>query len=65
MASAAYFSSIDTGFGLGSLMFGFVAESSGYYFVYWGAMIITALSLIAYLSGIVKRGKGRPVNSVS
>lgn len=65
MASAAFFSSIDTGFGLGSLMFGFIAESSGYYFVYWGAMIITALSLIAYLSGIVKRGMGRPVNSVS
>lgn len=54
-ASAAFFASIDIGYGIGSIMFGFIAAGSNYYFVYEGAMICSVMALIIYLSGIAKR----------
>lgn len=57
MAAAAYFSSIDLGFGLGSLLFGFVAELAGYEFVYWGAMLFASAALVVYITKLREKKK--------
>ncbi len=51
-ASAAFFSSIDIGFSLGGFVFGFVADVSGYNWIYWIAAILMALSFILYMATI-------------
>lgn len=51
-ASAAYFSSIDIGYGIGSIIFGIIAAGLNYYFVYFGSMIFTVIALVVYLFGV-------------
>lgn len=48
-ASAAYFASIDTGYGIGAFMFGVVAEHMGFSFVWWGSALFALASLVIYL----------------
>jgi len=62
--SAAYFASIDIGYAIGSIIYGFVAVELSYYFVYWGATVFTMISLIAYLLGIVKKREQNTVKTV-
>jgi MFS family permease len=57
MAAAAYFSSIDIGFGIGSLFFGFIAEWMGYRFVYWGAALFSTAALVIYLMTLAGKKK--------
>lgn len=54
-ASAAYASSIDIGFGVGSIVFGFIAAAYNYTFVYLGSTLLVFIALIVYVSGIAKR----------
>lgn len=53
-ASAAFFASVDTGLGLGSFLFGVLAQAFNYYVVYWGATICTVIALIVFCSGLVQ-----------
>ena len=50
--SAAFASSIDIGYGMGSIAFGFIASMFNYYFVYFGAMLFSIFALIIYCKGI-------------
>lgn len=50
--SAAFYSSIDIGYGIGSIVFGLVAAEFNYYSVYWGATCLIISSLIIYLKCI-------------
>lgn len=50
--SAAFSSSIDIGYGIGSIALGFIAAKFNFYFVYWGAMLFTLLALIIYWKGV-------------
>lgn len=54
-ASAAYFSSIDIGYGLGSIAFGLVAANFGYTAVYLIAALSCLLALPVYLTGTAQR----------
>ncbi len=54
-ASAMFFSSIDIGYGAGSILFGFVAEKLNYYFLYLGAAAFAAISLAVYLWNMSRR----------
>lgn len=47
--SAAFASSIDIGYGIGSIVFGFIAASFNYYVVYFVAMIFSVFALLLYL----------------
>ena len=51
-ASAAYFSSIDIGYGVGSVVFGVVAARFGYTVVFLSAMLACLLALVVYLAGV-------------
>lgn len=53
-ASAAFYSSIDLGLGIGSIVVGVIAAGFNYYVVYLGAMTFALLALTIYLSGIAK-----------
>ncbi|MFA0814863.1 MAG: MFS transporter [Anaerofustis sp.] len=48
-ASAAYFSSIDLGFGIGGIALGFVAAAYNYHVVYWLSAVFALLSLACYI----------------
>jgi predicted MFS family arabinose efflux permease len=48
-ASAAYFASIDIGYGIGAFLFGIVAENLGFSFVWWGSAVFAAAALVMYL----------------
>jgi predicted MFS family arabinose efflux permease len=65
--SAAYFSSIDIGYSIGSIWFGFIAARFNYYYMYFGSTIFTTIALIVYLSDVVKRSrqKNTPIHYVS
>lgn len=65
--SAAYFSSIDIGYSIGSIWFGFIAARFNYYYIYFGSTIFTTIALIVYLSDVVKRSrqKNTPIHYVS
>lgn len=63
-ASAAYFASIDIGYGIGSVIYGLIAAGLGYYFVYGVATFFTVLSIITYLLAIAKRKGQIPVKSI-
>jgi MFS family permease len=56
-ASAAFFASIDIGYAFGSLMFGVIAASFNYYFVYGGAMVCTVFALGIYLAIVSEKGQ--------
>jgi predicted MFS family arabinose efflux permease len=60
-ASAAFFSSIDIGFGVGSILFGFVAEALNFYYVFIGAALVAVLALVVHLWDMMKR-KRNPVS---
>jgi MFS family permease len=53
-ASAAFSSSIDIGFGVGSILFGFIAAGFDYYVVYLGAALFSVLALIVYRLRLAK-----------
>ena len=53
--SAAYFSSVDLGLGIGSIIFGCIAATFGYCFVYWGAMVLSIMALVIYLIGVSQK----------
>lgn len=59
-ASAAFFASIDIGYGLGSVIFGVIAAAYNYYLVYWGAMICCLIALVIFCLGIAPGTK--PIN---
>lgn len=48
-ASAAYFASIDSGFAIGALLFGVIADKLGYDIVYWGAALFIIAAAVIYL----------------
>ena len=50
--SAAFSSSIDIGYGIGSIAFGFIAAGLNYYFVYFGAVLFSFSALIIYWRGV-------------
>ena len=54
-AAAAYFSSIDLGFGLGALMFGVIEEFSGYYLLYWTAALFAGAAAVIYLLSLTQK----------
>jgi MFS family permease len=54
-ASAAYFSSIDIGYAIGSIGFGVIAAKFGYYVVYLGSMLFAVMALLLYFSGMAKQ----------
>jgi len=48
-ASAAFFSSIDIGIGLGTMVHAYVADIFNYSFIYWGAMLFCGIALAIYV----------------
>ncbi len=58
-ASAAFSSSIDIGYGVGSIFLGFVAAGFDYYAVYLGSALVAVLALIVYWFALAKRGPPR------
>lgn len=54
-ASAAYFSAIDIGIGIGSIIFGMIIAAFGYTEMFLGALVFTACALIIYIFGLAKK----------
>ena len=54
-ASAAFFSAVDLGVGIGSIFFGFIITVFTYTYMFWGSFAFTFLSLIIYIFGIAKK----------
>ena len=54
-AAAAYFSSVDIGYGVGAFLSGFIAQQFGFNIVYWSAAIFAAAAAAIYL--LCLRGK--------
>lgn len=54
-AAAAYFSSIDMGFAIGSLMFGVIEEYLGYYLLFGIAAAFSAVAAVVYTLSLTKR----------
>ena len=62
-ASAAYFSSIDIGFAVGALLFGFIAQTLDYSFVYWGSAVFAVAAGALYVAFLRKKKKKAPVSA--
>jgi predicted MFS family arabinose efflux permease len=56
-ASAAYFSAIDIGIGVGSIAFGFVISAISYRFMYFSASFFCILALLIYIFFIAGKEK--------
>jgi MFS family permease len=54
-ASAAFFSAVDLGVGVGSIFFGFIITFFTYTYMFWGSFVFTFLSLIIYIFGLAKK----------
>ena len=54
-AAAAFFSSIDLGFGFGALMFGVIEEFLGFNLLFWIAAIFAAAAVVIYLLSLTKK----------
>jgi MFS family permease len=59
-ASAAYFSSIDIGFGIGGLALGIVADALDYSAVYYVAAALSFVALVLYLKAVAVRKPLKP-----
>jgi MFS family permease len=53
-ASAAFFSSIDIGLGVGSILCGFIADRLSFYYVYFGASLVTLIALAIFIPDMLK-----------
>ncbi len=51
-ASAAYFSALDIGIGVGSIFFGFIVSMLGYTYMFAGSFIFTIAALVIYIFGL-------------
>lgn len=56
-ASAAYASSIDIGYSIGSVVFGLIAAKLGYYGVYFGATGCSLAALIVFISAVTRQDR--------
>ncbi len=54
-AAAAFFSSIDLGFGFGALAFGVIEEYLGYNLLFWIAALFAAAAAVIYLASLTKK----------
>ena len=54
-ASAAYFSAIDIGIGIGSIFFGMIIAAYGYTQMFLGALVFTLIALIIYGFGLARK----------
>lgn len=54
-ASAAFFSSVDLGFGVGSIAFGVISAAYNYDTVFWCSMVCVGLALVVYLIFVSER----------
>ncbi len=53
--SAAYFAALDIGFAIGGSVFGFVADSLGFGYLYWTAAVLTAAACILYIRTVAEK----------
>ncbi len=54
-ASAAYFSAIDIGVGIGSIFFGFIIAASGFTYMFLGSFISSLLALVIYIVCLARK----------
>jgi MFS family permease len=54
-ASAAFYSAVDLGVGVGSIFFGFIISVFTYTYMFWGSFVFTFLCLVIYIFSLAKK----------